>query len=142
MSRADPIFSINHGNIPWEAASDIEKQFIEQLFKICRKPLSFKPAETLRAFLTGPEKHSLFTFLRHKGVAPTNNHAEQSLRHMVIFRKLSFGTRSQTGIKTHSILPSLLQTARRQGASPILFFHTLFTSDTQTAKAALYRNSS
>ncbi|MBN1906902.1 MAG: transposase [Deltaproteobacteria bacterium] len=112
------------------------------LIKICKRYLPFKPAETLRDFLTGSEKHSLFTFLRHKGVAPTNNHAEQSIRHMVIFRKLSFDTRSQTAIETHSILPSLLQTARRKGASPINFFHTLFTSDTQTAKAALYRNSS
>jgi len=133
---------LNKDIIPWEAAADIEKQFNHQLMKICKRPLTFKPAETLRAFLTGPEKHSLFTFLRHKGVPPTNNHAEQSIRHMVIFRKLSFGTRSQTGIKTHSILPSLLQTARRQGVSPINFFHTLFTSNTLTAKAALYRNSS
>jgi len=133
---------LNQNIIPWEAASDIEKQFNHQLMKICKRPLSFKQAETLRAFLTGPEKHSLFTFLRHKGVSPTNNHAEQSLRHMVIFRKLSFGNRSQTGIKTHSILPSLLQTARRQGVSPINFFHTLFTSNTQAAKAALYKNSS
>jgi transposase len=92
--------------------------------------------------LAGPEKKSLFTFLRHHGVPPTNNHAEQSLRHMVIFRKLSFGTRSQTGLKTHSILPSLVQTARRQGVSPINFFQTLFTSNTQTAQAALYGNSS
>ena len=113
-----------------------------KLVKISRKPLTFKPAETLRTFLTGPESHSLFTFLRHKGVQPTNNHAEQSLRHMVIFRKLSFGTRSQTGIKNHSILPSLVQTARRQKISTISFLQTLLTSDTQTAKAALYRNSS
>ncbi len=133
---------LNKDIIPWEAAADIETKFNHQLMKICKRPLSFKPAETLRAFLTGPEKHSLFTFLRHKGVSPTNNHAEQSIRHMVIFRKLSFGTRSQIGIKTHSILPSLLQTARRQGVSPINFFHTLFTSNTLTAKAALYRNSS
>ena len=133
---------LNHGIIPWESAADIEKQLSDKLAKICRKPLKFKPAETLRSFLTGPEKHSLFTFLRHKGVQPTNNHAEQSLRKMVIFRKLSFGTRSQTGIMTHSVLPSLVQTARRQGTSPINFIQTLLTFDTQSAKAALYRNSS
>ena len=133
---------LNHGIIPWESAADIEKQLNKKLAKICRKPLKFKPAETLRSFLTGPEKHSLFTFLRHKGVQPTNNHAEQSIRHMVIFRKLSFGNRSQIGIKTHSILPSLVQTARRQGVSPIYFFRTLFSSDNKTAKAALFRNSS
>lgn len=133
---------LNHGNLHWESAADIEKQLSKKLVNICRKPLGFKSAETLRTFLTGPERHSLFTFLRHKGVQPTNNHAEQSLRHIVIFRKLSFGTRSQIGIKTHSILPSLVQTARRQGISPINFFQTLFTSDIQNAKAALYRNSS
>ena len=133
---------LNHGIIPWESAADIEKQLSKSLEKTCRKSLGFKPAETLRTFLTGPEKHSLFTFLRHKGVPSTNNHAEQSLRHMVIFRKLSFGTRSEEGIKNHSILPSLLQTARRQGVSPINFFQTLFTSDISTAQAALYRNSS
>ena len=133
---------LNHGIIPWESAADIEKQLSDTLAKICRKHLKFKPAETLRSFLTGPEKHSLFTFLRHKGVHPTNNHAEQSLRKMVIFRKLSFGTRSQTGIMTHSVLPSLVQTARRQSVSPIDFLQTLLTSDTHTAMSALYRNSS
>jgi len=130
------------GNIPWESAPDIEKQLSKQLSNICKKSLKFKPAETLRGFLTGPEKNALFAFLRHPGVPPTNNHAEQSLRHMVIFRKTSFGTRSKTGIMAHSILPSLVQTARRQCVAPIKFFQTLFTSDTPTAQAALYGNSS
>jgi transposase len=134
--------SLKSGDIPWESASDIELYLSKQLAVICRKPLGFKPAETLRTYLTGPEKRCLFTFLRHQGVPPTNNHAEQSLRHMVIFRKLSFGTRSETGIRTHSILPSLVQTARRQCVSPINFFQTLFTADTPTAQAALYGNSS
>ena len=133
---------LNHGIIPWESAADIEKQLSDKLVKICRKPLQFKPAETLRSFLTGPDKNALFTFLRHNGVQPTNNHAEQSLRKMVIFRKLFFGNRSQTGIMTHSILPSLVQTARRQSVSPIDFLQTLLTSDTHTAMSALYRNSS
>jgi hypothetical protein len=61
---------------------------------------------------------NLFTFLRHLGVPPTNNHAEQSIQHLVIFRKIFFGTRSENGLKTHSILPSLIQTARRQGVHP------------------------
>jgi transposase len=133
---------LNCGIAPWEAAADFEIQLTKRLANICRKPLSFKPAVTLKTFLTGPEKHYLFTFLRHKGVPPTNNHAEQSVRFMVIFRKIFFGTRSEIGLITHSILPSLTQTSRRQGVSPIYFFQVLFTSDIQTAKAALYRNSS
>ena len=73
---------------------------------------------------------------------PTNNLAEQSLRHLVIFRKISFGTRSDSGLKTHSILPSLVQTAKRQGIHPREFLQTLLTADTATAQAALYNNSS
>jgi transposase len=134
--------SLKFGETPWASASDIEKDLSKRLSCICKKPLRFKPAETLRAFLTGPDKKFLFTFLRHQGVPPTNNHAEQSIRHMVIFRKTSFGTRSENGMKTHSILPSLVQTARRQGVPPIKFLQTLFTSDTPTARAALYGNSS
>ena len=36
----------------------------------------------------------LWTFLHHEGVEPTNNAGERSLRHAVIWRKLSFGTQS------------------------------------------------
>jgi hypothetical protein len=107
-----------------------------------KRPLHFKPAETLRAYLAVPEQKFLFIFLRRPGVPPTNNHAERSLRHLVIFRKICFGTRSESGLKTHSILPSLVQTARRQGVYPREFLQTLFTADTATAQAALYNNSS
>ncbi len=52
------------------------------------------------------------------------------------------GTRSASGIKTHSVLPSLVQTARRQGVDPRKFLQTLLTADTSTAQAALYNDSS
>jgi transposase len=127
---------------PWKAAAKIEKRFIIELNTICKQTLRFKPAETLRTYLAGPEQKFLFTFLRRPGVPPTNNHAEQSLRPLVIFRKICFGTRSESGIKTHSILPSLVQTARRQGVHPRRFLQTLLTADTATAQVALYNNSS
>ena len=133
---------LKSGEIPWEDAANIEKRLIRELGTICKKPLRFKPAETLRSYLVGPEQEHLFTFLRIPGVPPTNNHAEQSLRHMVIFRKVCFGTRSDSGIKTHSIIPTLIQTARRQGVHPREFLHILHTADTATAQAALYNNSS
>ena len=109
---------------------------------LCNQTLRFKPAETLRSYLVGPEQKFLFTFLRRPGVPPTNNHAEQSLRYLVIFRKICFGTRSESGLKTHSILPSLVQTARRQGVPSREFLEILLTADTATAQAALYNNSS
>lgn len=132
---------LKSGATPWEAAARIEKRFIRKLDHICKQPLRFKPAETLRTYLAGPERKYLFTFLRRPGVPPTNNHAEQALRHLVIFRKICFGTRSERGLITHSILPSLVQTARRQGVSLRKFLQTLLTANTATAQAALYNNS-
>lgn len=131
---------LKSGDILWEATAKLEKKFTAKLANLCKRPLSFKPAETLRAYLTGPDNKFIFTFLRRPGVEPTNNHAEQSLRHLVIFRKICFGTRSASGLKTHSILPSLVQTARRQGIRPREFLQTLLTADTATAQAALYNN--
>jgi transposase len=133
---------LKSGELPWKAAAKIEKRSAVELDHICKQTLRFKPAETLRTFLAGPEQKFLFTFLRRPGVPPTNNHAEQSLRHLVIFRKICFGTRSDSGLKTHSILPSLVQTARRQGVHPRKFIQTLLTADTATAQATLYSNSS
>jgi transposase len=128
--------------VAWKEAATIGKKFVRQLNDICKQILSFKPAETLRTFLIGPDQKHLFTFLRIPGVSPTNNHAERSLRHMVIFRKICFGTRSDKGIKTHSILPTLVQTAKRQGVHPREFLQTLHTADTATAQSALYNNTS
>jgi len=128
--------------IPWKAAPKIATSFVKELNTICKRPVHFKPAETLRTYLTGAEQKFLFTFLRRPGAPPTNNHAEQSLRHLVIFRKICLGTRSESGLKTHSILPSLVQTARRQCVHPRKFLQILLTADTATAQAALYNNSS
>ena len=133
---------LKSGAIPWKAAPKIETSFVKELNTICKHPLPFKPAETLRTYLAGAEHKFLFTFLRRPGVPPTNNHAEQSLRHLVIFRKICLGTRSESGLKTHSILPSLVQTARRQCLHPRKFLQILLTADTATAQAALYNNSS
>jgi hypothetical protein len=132
---------LKSGDLPWKAVAKIEKRSVTELNNICKPTLRFKPAETLRTYLAGAEQKFLFTFLRHPGVPPTNNHAEQSLRFLVIFRKICFGTRSESGLKTHSILPSLVQTARRQGVHPRKFLQTLLTADTATAQAALYNNS-
>jgi len=130
------------GILSYPSATPIENQFLKKLSVICQQPLGFKPAETLRKYLIGPEQKNLFTFLRIPGVPPTNNQAEQSLRYLVIFRKVCFGTRSQSGLETHSILPSLVYTARRQGVHPREFLQILLTDNTDFAQKALYNNSS
>ena len=84
----------------------------------------------------------LFTFLKIAGVEPTNNHAERSLRFLVIMRKICFGTRSEDGSESHSIMPSLLETARRQGKNGIDFLVTLLTRSLPEARHALFANTS
>lgn len=133
---------LKSSEISQKSATRMERDFLKELTDACKKPLPFKPAETLRKYLIGPDRKNLFTFLRIPGVPPTNNHAEQSLRKIVIFRKVCFGTRSDKGLKSHSIIPSLVQTAKRQGVHPLTFLKTLLTADAATAQAALYNDSS
>lgn len=61
----------------------------------------------------------LFVFVRFEGVDADNNRAERILRHTVVSRKISGGTRSPTGSKTKSILASLFGTWKLQGKNPI-----------------------
>jgi transposase len=56
----------------------------------------------------------LWMFLRHKGVEPTNNAGERSLRHAVIWRKLSFGTQSATGSQFVETMLTVIETCRQQ----------------------------
>ncbi len=103
-------------------------------------PLMMMPNSCLNKESPRKEYNRLFTFLKYPDVQPTNNQAEQSLRNMVIFRKICFGTRSGEGSRSHSVLPSLLLTAKRQGKHPLAFFESLFNSDSATAQAALYND--
>jgi transposase len=56
----------------------------------------------------------LWTFLDHEDVEPTNNASERSLRHAVIWRKLSFGTQSQGGSRFVETMLTVIETCRQQ----------------------------
>lgn len=59
---------------------------------------------------------NLWMFLDHDHVQPTNNAAEQALRHAVIWRKLSFGTQSASGSRFVERLLTVIETRRRQSS--------------------------
>jgi transposase len=59
-------------------------------------------------------KEQLWTFVDVAGIQPTNNAAEQALRHAVIWRKLSFGTQSAAGSRFVERLLTVVETCRRQ----------------------------
>jgi transposase len=56
----------------------------------------------------------LWTFLSHEGVEPTDNAGERSLRHAVIWRKLSFGTQSASGSRFVETMLTVIETCRQQ----------------------------
>jgi len=63
-------------------------------------------------------RHSLFTFVREPGVPAHNNAAERSVRHEVISRKISGGTRSAHGTQVRLALATLFGTWRAQQRDP------------------------
>jgi transposase len=63
----------------------------------------------------------LWTFLRHEGVEPTNNAGERSLRHAVIWRKLSFGTQSANGSRFVETMLTVIETCRQQRCNAFTF---------------------
>jgi transposase len=76
-----------------------------------------KTAATCRELLAVEE--SLWTFVRVEGVEPTNNHIERVLRLAVLWRKKSFGSRSDGGCRFVERLLTVVQTRRLQGR-PVL----------------------
>lgn len=53
-------------------------------------------------------KDNYFTFLKHPTIPIDNNKAERALRHLVIKRRTSFGSKTQRGAETTSILASVI----------------------------------
>ena len=70
----------------------------------------------------------LFVFVSDPAVPSDNNAAERSLRHLVISRKISGGTRSGQGTDTKMTLASLFGTWRARGLNPLLECRRLLTS--------------
>jgi transposase len=63
----------------------------------------------------------LFTFIHEEGVEPTNNASERALRTAIIWRKITFGTRSTEGERAVERLLTVAQTCRRQQISALLY---------------------
>lgn len=69
-------------------------------------PLS-KIKESLRK-----NKEKYFTFLKYPNIPLDNNKAERALRHLVIKRKISFGSKTQRGAETTGILASVIMSLK------------------------------
>src|SRR3989344_3105682 len=70
-------------------------------------------------------RDDLFRFVDNPKIDSTNNRAERGLRHAVVIRKISNGSRSKDGAETTANLLSVLQTAKLQSDNPMNFMMDL-----------------
>lgn len=98
---------------------DKQHEYEQRLEQMCTPYLKrTTPMSTLcaRAINFLPE---MFTFVRFSGVSSDNNAAERAIRHTVVQRKISGGTRSEKGSETKVILTSLFDTWQLQAVNPL-----------------------
>lgn len=110
--------------------------FRDRLLSLCR-PYLMRPVP-MQTLCTRIEKFQseLFVFLTDPRIPSNNNAAERSLRHSVIARKISGGTRSAKGSTTKMILASLFGTWTLQQKNPLEECLALLTS-ASTGKPSL-----
>ena len=117
----------------------------DRFLEIVRKPPDCKEAENLTDRFRIVEYHKddsvakydmsqdYFRFMFNENVEPTNNHAEQQVRHCVIDRKITQGTRSLAGQRYHERMWTAIATCEKQNTSFFAFLH-------QAIQARLNRN--
>jgi transposase len=64
---------------------------------------------------------AIFRVLDHPELPMTNNAAEQRLRHWVIWRRISQGTRNKKGSRALALIASVIETCRQRKASPLRY---------------------
>ncbi len=102
--------------------ADDHKKNLERLREICQEMSTSshkKTRELGREFLNDWE--AIFRVLDYPAWPLTNNEAERALRHWVILRKITQGTRSEQGSRALALFASVIATCRLRNASLIVY---------------------
>jgi transposase len=75
--------------------------------------------------------HKLFLFTRHPEVECTNNAAGRTLRHIVLWKKTSYGTQSIEGSRFLERAMSIWMTLKKQGRAVLPFFEQAYRATFQ-----------
>jgi len=84
----------------------------------------------------------LTTFLHKPGVDGTNNAAERALRPAVVMRKITGGSRSESGAQAWATLASVMRTAQQQGRDVVETLKTLLRAEWAGKEIALLTDTS
>jgi len=115
---------------------DRKADLIGRLRRKLQRDLAHPKADKFRKKLS-ENIEELITCLDFDEVCSHNNWAERLLRGNVIMRKVTFGSRSDNGIKNHEVLMSLAETARLHGLNAMEFLRSLLTDPAAAATAIL-----
>jgi len=74
---------------------------------------------------------TFWVVLEHPELPLTNNAAERALRHWVIARRISYGTRNDQGSRVFAALASVIETCRQRGLSPWTYIAEVMTERRQ-----------
>lgn len=96
----------------------IRRRFLQAV----RRPPGRAEARTLASRFRGRAAESYFHFLTIPGIKPTNNQTEQAIRHVVIDRHITQGTRGKRGQQWCQRVWTVLATCRQQKRRVFDFF--------------------
>jgi len=97
----------------------LKQMFLQKV----RRPPEYGDARTLaKRFRGRAGEQAYFLFLDAPGVEPTNNRTEQAIRHVVIDRRVTQGTRSHAGMRFCERAWTVVATCARQSRSVYQFF--------------------
>lgn len=102
--------------------ADDHQETLEQIRRLCEV---MKASEHQKTHELGVEFlndwEAIFRILDYPAWPLTNNEAERALRHWVILRKVSQGTRCEQGSRALALFASVITTCRLRKASPLRF---------------------
>ena len=76
---------------------------------------------------------AVIAFVSDLSLPPTNNDAERALRHAVIARRISFGTRTDEGSRFYAAALSVIETCRKRRVDPRAYACDLITAARKNA---------
>ena len=134
LDRSQRMFSAWHRRDEMTDAGFHRSMFThrDRFLEIVRKPPDSKEAANLTGRFLLVElvdgssydmSQDYFRFMFASGVEPTNNHSEQQVRYCVIDRRITQGTRSESGQRYHERLWTAIATCDKQGRSFFQFLH-------------------
>lgn len=89
-------------------------EFCVRITSIIDRVFTCTDAQKIQTRITHQNKN-LLTAIVHPDVPLTNNHAERQIRPLVITRKISGGSQSLHGARTHAVLMSVVQSISLKG---------------------------